>query len=95
MAVKDPDIATVEYKGARYEVSRSALLSMKVNRAMVNAEKDIKAAYAAMDAICRGNLDRYLDTLPEADGTVNPYGASAEAFNQFLEAAAEQVRAKN
>ena len=86
---------TVSYMGRDYQVDPTALTSMKVNRALVNAESDMKASYDAMDAICCGRLDEYLDVLPEPDGGVGEYGASFEAFNAFLSAAAEQVGAKN
>lgn len=92
---KQKSETTVSYMGRDYQVDRAALTSMKVNRALVNAESDMKASYDAMEAICCGRLDEYLDVLPEPDGGVGEYGASFEAFNAFLSAAAEQVGAKN
>ena len=95
MAKQKSGTDTVSYMGRDYQVDRAALTSMKVNRALVNAESDMKASYDAMDAICCGRLDEYLDVLPEPDGGVGEYGASFEAFNAFLSSAAEQVGAKN
>ena len=92
---KQKSETTVSYMGRDYQVDRAALTSMKVNRALVNAESDMKASYDAMDAICCGRLDEYIDVLPEPDGGVGEYGASFEAFNAFLAAAAEPVGAKN
>ena len=92
---KQKSETTVSYMGRDYQVDRAALTSMKVNRALGNAESDMEASYDAMDAICCGRLDEYLDVLPEPDGGVGEYGASFEAFNAFLSAAPEQVGAKN
>lgn len=86
---------TVPYMGRDYQVNKAALTSMKVNRALANAENDMQASYSAMDEICCGKLDEYLDVIPEPDGEVSGYGASFEAFNAFLSVAAEVAKAKN
>lgn len=83
--------AKVTYMGHEYEVSVPALRSAKLNRAMANAGRDMAAAYDAMDVMCCGKFDEYADMIPEADGTVQPYGASLDAMIAFLNAAAEQV----
>jgi predicted RNase H-like nuclease len=93
---KEMETVEVEYKGRTYEVCKPAIMSVKSQRAMANASRDLAAAFDAMDAMCCGRLDEYADTVPEEDGTVLPYGASTGAMVAFLNAAAEQAAgAKN
>jgi predicted RNase H-like nuclease len=95
MAAKK-NIKTIEYAGASYEVDADAIKSVKIQRLMANADTDLKRAYDAIDAVCCGKLDDYLETIPEPDGSKNPWGASQSALNEFLGAAAQQVaQAKN
>lgn len=97
MAAKKPvNTETFDYKGKTYTVDRDAINSIKVQRAMANAQKDLAAAFDAMDAICCGKLDEYAQTIPEKDGTMGEYGASIEAMGDFFNAAAEEITgAKN
>lgn len=87
---------TVSYMGRDYEVCRPAIVSLRVQRAMANAGRDLAAAFDAMDEVCCGRLDEYASTIPEKDGEVSSHGASTEAVIAFVNAAAEQVAdAKN
>lgn len=82
---------TVRYMGADYEVDREALMSMRCQRALANADRDQAASFDAMDAILCGKLDEYVMAIPEADGEVAPHGASMAAMAAFFNAVYEQV----
>lgn len=90
------DTVAVNYMGGTYEVCKPALLSMKYQRKLANASRDLAGAFDAMDVILCGRLDEYVEGIPEPDGTVSGYGASIEAMNAFFDAASEQAAgAKN
>lgn len=92
---KNQNIIGVEFRGGTYDINKAALHSMKVQKAMLLANVNQAAAFDAMDKICCGKLDEYLDRIPEEDGTVGEFGASDEALGAFLEAAALATSAKN
>lgn len=81
----------IDFRGERFKVSKAAFRSMKVQKKMALMEEDLKGAFEAMDAILCGGLDDALDRIPEADGTVSEYGASAEAFGALFEKIGEQL----
>lgn len=92
MSAKKPQhIETVTYQGEQYQIDTDAIKSIRIQRAMANAQKDLAGAFDAMDAICCGKLDEYSKTIPEKDGQVAEYGTSIEAMGDFFNAAAEQV----
>ena len=86
-----PIIKKVEYMGETYDVDMSAIQSVKVQRALANGDSDPAKFYQAIDMACCGNLDEYAEKIPEADGTMGPYGTSMPALLAFFEFAAEQV----
>lgn len=92
---KDQNIIGVEFRGEMFDVNKAALHSMKVQKAMLLVTTNQAAAFDAMDKICCGNLDDYLDRIPEEDGKLSEFGASDEALGAFLEAAAIASSAKN
>lgn len=81
-------MATVEFRGGTYEVSVKAMHSMRVQKAMAMPDEDQAAFWRAMDAICNGKLDEYIDRMPDENGEVSEYGASVEDMMAFFEAAA-------
>lgn len=87
-----------EFRGERFEVSRTAYLSARVQRGLSLAgdpdPSSQKAAYAAIDALCCGRADEYMGRIPEEDGAVGPYGCSNESFGAFMATAGEAI-AKN
>lgn len=92
---KNPNVMSIEFRGGSYEINKAALHSMKVQKAMLLADKDQAAAFDAMDKICCGKLDEYLDRMPEEDGELGEFGASDAAVAAFMAAAAEATMAKN
>lgn len=90
---KTDNIFTVDFRGEKFDVNRAALLSMKVQSAMTRGDEDPKAMYKAIDLICCGKSAEYFDRMPEEDGTVSEFGATAETFAEFIQAATKEVGA--
>lgn len=82
-------VATVEFRGGTYEVSVKAMRSMRVQKAMAMPDDDQPAFWRALDAICNGHLDDYIDNMPDEDGNVSEYGASVEDMMAFFQTATE------
>lgn len=89
---------TFEFRGAEYEVSKSAFLSARVQKGLALASDPApssqKAAYTAIDALCCGRSDEYMGRIAEEDGSVGPYGCSNEAFGAFMSAAGDAISKK-
>lgn len=85
-----------EFRGGFYEVSRTAYLSARIQRAMQLASDPAHQgeAWDAIDALCCGRSDEYMGRIPEEGGEVGPYGCSNDAFAAFMTAAGEAI-AKN
>lgn len=85
----------VEFRGERFEVSKTAYLSARVQKGLALAgdpdPSSQKAAFRAIDALCCGHADEYMERIPEEDGSVGPYGCSTDAFNEFMSAAGEAI----
>jgi hypothetical protein len=90
-----PIIKTVTYKGEEYEVNYSAMTSIRYQRRLANAERDVAAYWDALDVVCCGRLDEYQERIPEPDGEMGEYGTSIDGLNAFITAATEQAAAKN
>lgn len=88
-AAANTGVATVEFRGGTYEVSVKALHSMRVQKAMAMPDDDQPAFWRALDAICNGHLDEYIDNMPDKNGNVSEYGASVEDMMAFFQAASE------
>ena len=84
----------VEFRGQEFEVSLRALHSFKVQKAMACADEDARRAYWAIDQICCGRSDEYMERIPDADGNASELGCSDEDFSAFMEAVGEAA-AKN
>lgn len=90
MAEKKADTAVMEFRGGEYEVSVKAIRSMRVQKAMAMAGEDVQSYWRAMDAICCGRLDEYIERIPGEDGNVDEYGASVDDMAEFFTAVAEK-----
>ena len=88
---KDSGKVTIEFRGAEFEVSAKAMYSMRVQKAMAMADEDMKGFLHALDLVCCGNLDGYIDRIPGEDGEVCEYGASVDDMRAFLDAAADRL----
>lgn len=84
----------IEFRGVEFEISKKALKSAKVQKAM-QAPDSAKDFYWALDKFCLGHYNDYLMKMPNADGVVDEeFGADEDTVVEFVQAAA-QAAAKN
>lgn len=75
-----------EYEGREYEVSKAAISSIKVQRAMAydGVPERMREVWDAIDLVFCGKTSEYMDTLSD-----EPTGPSAEQWTAFFQAAME------
>ncbi len=88
---KSAEKVAVEFRAARFEVSPAAVYSMRVQKAMAMSDEDPKGFMRALDLVCCGKLDEYIERMPGEDGEVSAYGASIEDMWAFLNAVSEKL----
>lgn len=89
------NIVEVVFRGEKFDVNKAAFGSMKVQKDLALMEKNPANAFEALDVVLCGTLDDALSRIPEEDGEVSEFGASADAFAAFLEVLAVELSAKN
>lgn len=90
------EIKTIDFRGETFDIDLTALRSLKVQTAIVLAERNQVAANEAFDLMCCGKLVEYMGRIPDADGNApDELGCSAEDWQEFCIAAAEAANAKN
>lgn len=85
---------TVEFRGVEFEISKKALRSVKVQKAM-QAPDSPRDVYWALDMMCMGKSDEYFERMPDEDGEANAeLGPDEDTLLEFVKAAVEAA-AKN
>lgn len=84
-------VMSFEYNGREYEVSKAAIGSIKVQRAMAydGVPERMREVWDAIDLVFCGKTSEYMDALSD-----DPMGPSAEEWTAFFQAAMEAA-AKN
>lgn len=78
----------IEFRGVEFEISSKAWKSMKVQKALL----DVTQQFWALDKICLGHYDEYIEKMPDENGNVDEeYGASQDTLGAFLVACGEAV----
>ena len=90
------NIETVTFNGVDFEVNTAAINSFKIQKAIACAQTHPEHAFDAMDTICCGKSDEYMERMPDVEGEeVAEFGCSGETFGAFIAAAMERFAAKN
>ena len=98
MAARKPETArTFQFRGKTYEVDVAAAHSMRIQRdiQLIGEPGRARAGWDSYDTLFCHRLGEYLDGMPAADGSAQPYGCTDEDFVEFVRAAGEAVSAKN
>lgn len=89
------NVVEVVFRNEKFEVNPEAFKSMKVQKDLALMEKNPANAFEALDIVLCGGFDDALMRIPEENGEVSEFGASADAFAAFLEVLAVELSAKN
>lgn len=90
------NIAKVTFHGVELEVNTAAINSFRIQKAIACAATKPQAAFDAMDTICCGHSDDYMQKIPNVEGEeVAEFGCSGETFGEFIAVAMEKYAAKN
>ena len=84
-------VLTFEFDGGEYELSRAAIQSMKVQRAMAydGDPEHMREVWDAIDLIFLGKTSEYMDRLAGGNPLGCPPGRWGEFFQATMEAAAK------
>lgn len=88
--------AVIDFRGVECEISIEAMRSFKIQRDAAKAQKnnDMDLLCELLNKMLCGNLDKYIDILPEENGEVSEYGASVDTIMALINEAGE-FAAKN